>query len=470
MIENLTKLPSPPRDSAAVQSAWFELIRRHGGTLFDETTDVASLLYELLGPPSSESLPSGTVRLLIDDNFQGPGLDLSIYGFLPNARHTIPSNLLDNATYIMFNLPIGTVMTFMDHVTPVGSDSPIADLRGCGACVDLVGTGQIEYVDLRPMDMNDGLSSFFWREVDFNLGAIELFTHSNFQGSRCTLFLSEWAPDKIHSISEWWLQDSISSARWKALTDLQTVQLFEHDGTGNSYNNIVGYGEDWRRKELADFGDIQLNDGISSFSWSQLTPKKEIIKPFQINSKSMSGSYGITQTINGTNQGDTDKGPASEVTVEINKQNVETITVTTTNNWVTGVKAAFSKKVSSKLADIGSEYTWSVELSFSYARTETRSTTYSEAISVKVAQKFVPLPNTTYTATLTANIGKFPETVYNTTAERWYDRPVTGAVRDPDNNNLYKRTEPVSVTIAGGLCTDVIFDVSSQKIPKSSQP
>lgn len=439
MIENLTKLPSPPRDLASVVSA-------------------------LLGTPFSESLPSGTVRLLIDDNFQGPGLDLLTSGYSPGARHTIPSNLFDNATYIMFNLPIGTVMTFMDHVTPVGSNSPIADLRGCGACVDLVGTGQTEYVDLRPMDMNDCLSSFFWREVDFNLGAIELFTHSNFQGSRCTLFLSEWAPDKIHSISEWWLQDSISSARWKALTDLQTVQLFEHDdGTGNSYNNIVGYGEDWHRKELADFGDIQLNDGISSFSWSQLTPKKEIIKPFQIKNDSQSGSYGISETLKGTNDGEIDKAGTKIV---INKKNIETLTVTTTNSWVTGVKASFSKKVSSKVAGIGSEYTWSVELSFSYTRTETKSTTYTEEISVSVEQTFVPPPNSTYSAILVANIGKFPETVYNTTAERWYDSPVTGGKKDPDNNNWYKRIEPVSVTIAGGLCTDVVFNLFSEKIPK----
>jgi hypothetical protein len=438
MIENLTKLPS-------LLSSGFS---------------------SLLGL-SLESLPSGTVRLLLDDNLQGPGLNLLISGYIPGVRHTIPSKLFDSATYIVFNLPIGTVMTLMDHVVPVESSCTIANLRGCGACVDLVGTGDTQLVDLRFINMNDCLSSFFWRKVDLNLGAIELFADANFQGSRCTLFLSEWSPEKIHSISEWWLQDNISSVRWKALTDLQTVQLFEHDdGSGNSYNNIKGYGEDWHTKELADFADIQFNDGISSFSWNQLTPKKEVIKPFQIKNNSQSG-YGITQTLSGTNESDSDK---SALKVIINKKNVETVTVTTTNSWVTGVKSTFTYKKSNKVGDIGTDYTWSVELSFSYTRTETKSTTYTEEMSVSVEQSFVPPPNTIYTATLTANIGKIPETVYNTTAERWYDRPVMGAKQDPDNNNWYKRTEPVSVIISGGLCTDVVFSVSSQKIPKSSQP
>jgi hypothetical protein len=39
------------------------------------------------------------------------------------------------------------------------------------------------------------------------------------------------------------------------------------------------------------------------------------------------------------------------------------------------------------------------------------------------------------TSTLVAQIGKLPPTPSFTTAQRWYDQPVIGAVRNPTNND-----------------------------------
>ena len=73
-------------------------------------------------------------------------------------------------------------------------------------------------------------------------------------------------------------------------------------------------------------------------------------------------------------------------------------------------------------------------------------------------------PRCNWTASLTAQIGKMPPTAYNTTAERWYDQPVTGAVQDPANNNWYKRTEQVTGVVSGGLVATYFSDINTTPI------
>lgn len=139
----------------------------------------------------------------------------------------------DAATWVAFNLPVGVVMTLIDNNTPVESGHLVWELRNCGRCIDLVGTGQTEAVDLTQCNMNDCVSSFFWRKVDLAQGAIELFDDVNFQGNRSTLFLGEWPMGTAVSLENWWLRGRVSSVRWHMLDDRQTVALFSNtDGTG----------------------------------------------------------------------------------------------------------------------------------------------------------------------------------------------------------------------------------------------
>jgi hypothetical protein len=56
-------------------------------------------------------------------------------------------------------------------------------------------------------------------------------------------------------------------------------------------------------------------------------------------------------------------------------------------------------------------------------------------------------------------VAELPPTEYQTTAERWYDRPVTGATQDLANNNWYKRVEPVRVTVQGALAAAGTVDI-----------
>ena len=107
-----------------------------------------SALTKLPAPsPPPPRLDSGTVVLYWDDNWSSRSLTLRTSDYAIGQRHTIPGPMFDNATFVSFNLPVGTVMTLMDNVTPVPGGHTVSDLSNCGRCVDLVGTGQTEGVN-----------------------------------------------------------------------------------------------------------------------------------------------------------------------------------------------------------------------------------------------------------------------------------------------------------------------------------
>jgi hypothetical protein len=423
-----------------------------------------SLLTKLPAPSAAPpQLGSGSVALFRDDNWNSQRLDLRTGDYVPNQRQTIASYMVDQATYIAFNLPAGTVMTVMDNVQPVQAGKTTADLSGCGRCIDLVGTGKTEAVDLTKVNMNDCISSFFWRQVDLNLGAIEVFDDVNFAGNRSTIFLSEWNSGTIYSISDWWLQDRISSLRWKTLGDRQTAVLFDNnDGTGDQYNNIKGWGD---LKEMASLPDYSFNDRASAFRWDGIVPVKEIIAPFNVVAGAGSSSSGLTSVINGTNGSIL----AQPVTVTLSNTDAQTVTVSTTDQFVVGVSTTLSMTESEGVKDIASSSaTWSVTLSYSYTHSDTKTTSETKTIALSISQTVNAPPTSSYKATLLVNIGQIPPTVYHTTAQRWYNVPMTGAVQDPQNNNWYKRVEPVTVSISGSLASSTTVDMETKPISQAA--
>lgn len=153
-----------------------------------------------------------------DDNFGGNHYEIDIAEFMNDKRHRIYKFAYRKANWISWNLPVGTVMTMMECNKTVEKDQSLADLRGCGCCVALVGTGQTEAVNLSRIYMDDCLTGFFWCEIDLKMGAIEIFDATDFglkewQGwRRKTIFLCEWAPGIAHSMTSWRMDDKISKA------------------------------------------------------------------------------------------------------------------------------------------------------------------------------------------------------------------------------------------------------------------
>lgn len=71
----------------------------------------------------------------------------------------------------------------------------------------------------------------------------------------------------------------------------------------------------------------------------------------------------------------------------------------------------------------------------------------------------ITAPPFTFTeATMVVSIGQVPAMTYQTTAERWYREQLTGAIRDGD---LWKRTEPVKLSISGSLAVSSDVTVSA---------
>lgn len=416
-----------------------------------------------LPAPSSkpQSLQSGEVRLYYDANWQSRSYSILTRDYMNNVRHSISGTFIqDQATFVAFNLPVGTVMTLMDNVASLAPGQKVCDLSGCGRCVDLVGTGQTEGVDLGMLSMNDCVSAFFWRTVDIALGAIELYQNDIFRGNRNVIFLSEWESGVVHSIASWWLQDSVSSVRWTALNDRQMVGLFENsDGSGNSYQNIKGWGDN---KEISNLGTVGFNDCTSSFKWNGLVPKKEIIQPFTL-AVNLDTAKGVTlqQTESGVNKSTVPQSYA----IKISDSESQTLTVTTTQTAVVGYSLSCTQSWSLGVKDVSSTSgSLTVGLSFSYTDTNTVSNSSTKTVLLDVSQTFNVPPLCNYNSRLSLQIGKLQPTQYTTTATRWYDQKVSGSEPDPDNHGWYKRTEEISGTVAGGFACNVQMQIDTSPL------
>ncbi|QSZ29231.1 hypothetical protein DSL72_003743 [Monilinia vaccinii-corymbosi] len=416
-------------------------------------------LVKLLTKPPSAGVPfqvtSNTVALFTASDWNSTRTDLSLGDYVPNKRHIIPSSQYDQTTYVLYNLPVGTVVTLTAAIADAGPN--VADLSNCQTCLDLVGTGTTESANLMECGLNDQISTFFWRTVDLNIGAIELFDANEFQGRRSTIFLSEWEPGKVHSIVKWQLQDTISSIRWKTLKDRQTAEVFdtaEGDG-GMTYSNIKGWGS---TKEIARLGDYRLNDCISSFKWERVQPVKEIIEPFIVTADSSSDSSSLTSTVDGTNN----SSQVQPVAVSLTNTTSQTVTISTTDSYVTGITTTLTQSASVGFEGIGEASTeWSVEVSYSYEHTESAERSTTTSVELNITQTVNAPPFTRYNASLLVTIGKLPPKEYRTTAQRWYKDPVTGSQVDPSNNNWYKRVEDVKLSLDGSLAARIKVDMQA---------
>ncbi len=411
---------------------------------------------KLPAPPTAPpSLPSGHVVLYRDTKWTSQRLDLALTSYVEGVRHSIGGTpLQDAASWVAFNLPIGTVMTLMEHLKPVEEGKQLWDLRNCGRCIDLVGTGKTEGVNLHECNMKDCVTAFFWRKVDLDLGAIELFEHVDFRGNRSTVFLSEWPSGTVHAIGNWWLNDRVSSARWKTLHDRQKASLFQHsDGSGISYQNVVGWG---LTKQIRRLGDVSFNDCMSSFRWDGLVPMKEIIAPFTLPHSVAEGSdlSDLCSTQTGTN--DTDLPQPVKLTLK--NSTAQTLTVTSTDKYATGFSVSYKTK---PMFGLAGETTFN--FSFSYEKTETRTTTTTRTEELSVEVVVNAPPRTKYEATLLVQMARLQGATFHTTAERWYDERVTGGVLDPANG-WYKRTEPVTGAIDGALGCNTITNIKATPI------
>lgn len=238
----------------------------------------ASAIAQQLKPPPLEGinlsfLLPGRVCLFLEADVKGPVSQFVVENYAENDRQRLEPGIRDTLTWVAWNLPVGMVVTLFDNLTN-DSNRRVGDLSSLGATIDLVGTGLPEATDLRKSNMNDMVSGFFWRNVDLDLGALEMFQDPRFGGVRQCLFLSEWDRDTTYNINDWFMNDSASSLRWTTLSDRASVTLFDDvGGGGQRYSNVMGWA---RGKQIENCDAIDFNEKVSSFSWSAILPRRRL--------------------------------------------------------------------------------------------------------------------------------------------------------------------------------------------------
>jgi hypothetical protein len=223
-------------------------------------------------PFNAPKLQSGKVTFFKNDWWHGAQWEVSTGNFPAQQRHRMAKPIDDEATHVAYNLPIGTVMTLMETMAVPPNDVFIADLSHCGVCVDLIGTDQVETLNLKTVGLNDKVSAFFWREINMELGAFQVFQNDDFTGARATIFPSEWSYDPkvkipVFNLHTWWLQDKVSSVKWKALDPDYQIKLYQDINGGGQVFDLLDAVETEAPIKFV------LNDKVSSWSWSKLEPK-----------------------------------------------------------------------------------------------------------------------------------------------------------------------------------------------------
>lgn len=406
-------------------------------------------------------LASGTVAFYQDPNRRGARSDIRINDYVLNRRYVVPDAQYDKTSYVLYHLPVGTVMTLLGGWN-TGGDK-MFDLSSCDTCLDLVGTGRTESCQLWDVGLNDDLSMFFWRNIDLSIGDVEVFANPNFTDARTTLFLSEWAPAAVYTLCNWRKNNVTIRIEWPTLADRQTVTLYDgEDGSGSPYSNVKGWGS---TKEIPYLWEVRFNDCISSFKWESVVPVKEIIKPFTIQSANSSSAFGLTSSVDGRNK----SNKPQPVVVSLNDSTAQTITVESSDQHVVGVCSTFSQiHFGGAEGIVASSTQWSVSLNYSYNRTDTKSRSETKTVDLSVMRTVNAPARTTYRATLLVTIGCLPPTEYVTIAERWYKEPVIGAQADPANKGWYKRVEDVRINVGGSLACRTTVDMQATPLPPES--
>ncbi len=199
--------------------------------------------------------------------------------YTPNAIHAFSgSSMQDEASSVRWCLPPGRVVTFADH----RKYPQLPDLSELGRTIDLIGDGTVREMNLTSRGIGDVLSAFFWRDVDLSRGYLIFYKDSNFSDFRQTVFLSEWAVNKAHSISKWAIQDEMTSVQWVGLDPKVVVELYDHSsGTGSSYRNIVRRDPNGGVEGIASLSAMGMNDKVSSFKIVEKLPVVEAIQSIE---------------------------------------------------------------------------------------------------------------------------------------------------------------------------------------------
>jgi hypothetical protein len=399
---------------------------------------------------------------MFDGNWTGNSYDIPTGNSIEGHQYSfVGSAVNEKASWIAFNLPTGTVMTMLENPTFGVAGQPY-NFAGAGRCVDLIGNGQLQTVDLSALGANDCLSAYIWRQVSLIDGVFQMFDNTGYQGNRNTFFLCEWAAAQIQSLAGWWINDKAASVYFSGLT-AQSFTMYENaDGSGQA----VSYAGWLTTTQIDNMGYETFNDKASSWSWSLLTPLFATIAPFTINpTVQIDPSLNITSTVTGVNQGNTTI--TDKVIVTSAKQQALTVSVTKTaaTGYVEGFKYTNSMYP-------GHKFEISCSFNQTYTNSSTNSTTQTTTQTLTVEQDISVPANCDYQSTLVIEMAAVPQTSFSAQGTFYYTQPVPGSTLDQKmttnlGQNVYVLSQIVTGFIGGGLAAQVTSSTITTPITTS---
>jgi len=217
-------------------------------------------------------------------------------------------------------------------------------------------------------------------------------------------------------------------------------------------------GSPWTKlKENNKLQQNDFNDRTRSFQWSGLAPEQEVVNPFTVKVP-----QGTGQSFRAHDSG-TNRSPLPDTgQLSFTEKITQSVTVQSTDEFATGLTITTTFTTNELVV----EASVSIQLSFTYTHSQTNIVQATDENDYTYTETYQQPPNCSWVADLSVNIVKMPPTLYVTTAERWYAQPLQGATLDP-TNGWYKRTEPVSVLVSGGLVGTKKFDFKSTPLPST---
>ena len=241
--------------------------------------------------------------------------------------------------------------TLFDYsISPPSSSTPF-NLAGAGVCVDLIGNGDIQTVDLVAYGANDRMSAGIWRQVDQTEGWFQLFRDTNSEASFVTIFLAEWPVATANSLSGWDINSIASSINYPSLTPPQVLLLSTNtDGSGQAValgaTNPFGT---FATPATVNFTDRGMNDKIQSFTYNIIAPVMATIQSVTTNSNLiMLNGQTVEEAINGQNNS------SASVTIATNvfQNQTYTLTNTTTLQYQTAASLTATLSMTEGIKDV----------------------------------------------------------------------------------------------------------------------
>lgn len=394
-------------------------------------------------------MPSENQIILYEHaDFSGKSHTIDLANFRPNTVHTLSGTpLQDNASAVRWNIQPNRVVTLSEH----NSSPKLPDLSGLGRTFDLTGSGETH---LGIADINDCISAFFWRDVDLSRGHIVFYKDGDYRNIRQTVFIAEWPPNTAINISNWAIQDRMSSVRWMNLDPRIVIGLYDGTvGGGSSYTNIKrrGTGSGYEGEpSLAAYG---MQDKVSSFKIMELLPLYETINKIEFDLRNFPRKS-VTMENKGSIQGTQSE---SSYTADVTTTWVEASSVTLEQSHRVGGAVSYEYSTGGGSTGAG-KHTFSVTLSYDYTRTRSDTATKSEMLQISHKETYPIPPNHGFEFKLILRYDQL-DTAFTTQATRWYAEPLLGTTADTTKSpgkTLYRRTEEVKGVLHGSFRYDTV--------------